>query len=223
MKSRTLLTLVGIAIYFVIKTLLGFYFPHLPYALVFDPARIWDQVQNVFQFTWLIHFYKTYWFESVLQLIAFGLITIYARSNRLILLAPFLTTIPMWLLAYYAPRSVHGSVFLNLTIFSAFALELRPKMQWAVIALLFVAYGTQLVLIANIKQNNSAALSKHVDTIVARLRTCPSPCTIPLENINSGLKGDWVMPELAYQPFIEWVARSHGFTQTLVVGQEAQP
>lgn len=222
-RSRSITTLAGLAIYFAVKSAFGLFFAHTSYALSFDPARIWDQVQNIFQFTWLIHFYKTYWFASALQLIAFALIAAYSRLNRALLIVPFLTTLPMWLVAYYAPRSVHGSVLLNLALLASFALSLSSrKVQHTVVALLLISYGSQLVAIAKIKENNSRALKAHELAIVERLKSCPSPCGIPLSDINTGFHGDWIMPELAYEPFIEWVARSHGFTQTLKVSQDSQ-
>lgn len=222
-RSRTVTTLTGLAIYFVIKSTFGFFFEDISYALSFDPALIWEQIQNVFQFTWLIHFYKTYWFASALQLIAFALIAHQGRCNRALLALPFLTTLPMWLVAYYAPRSVHGSVLLNLALFASAALTLTSeKLQRTIIVLLLISYGSQLVVIANIKENNSHALKAHEIAIVERLKSCPSPCKIPLSDINTGFRGDWIMPELAYQAFIEWVARSHGFTQTLRVNQDAR-
>ncbi len=228
-KKRAASWALGVFAFLIVRTFLLRLFPDYGYAIDLNLGQIFAQAINSFKFLWTIHFYKTYWFSTVLQLMAFtwiGMSTYRARKTSttsflILVCLPFLTTIPMWLVAYYAPRSVHASVLMNLAVLASLGLialqKLNGKKQALLLALLFLGYSSQIAVISKIKARNSAAIEKNKASVTEILKACPSICAVDLSVINSGYKSDWVLPSTSYQAFVDVIAAQAHYSGSIIL------
>lgn len=187
----------------------------------------WITILKNFKFLirtlWTIHFYKTNWLFTLIELLGLIALIFLVYKKRLIapkklaglLIIPTLSALPLCLNTYLAPRAYYGPQILQGLVFSfllgiVFTYTVARTYSWIIPVVLFASsHLVQWAYTLSIKNQNYQTLLKTENRILQQMDQCLSPCLIDLPPPNEGIKKDWVLPELAWLPYYERIRLLH--------------
>jgi len=182
------------------------------YDLRFEPFYLFNQIKTALIRTWTIHFYKTNYLLSFIYLAALILVfyvlyrknILSSRFFRVLLGTAFLVTAIYWFYGHQAIRSLFAAqvYIVTILVFVFIKLDVKTKIF---LPILFIVFIAQNLYVYSIKDKNYHILKKRTAELISQIEQAKDPCVLEIEQLNAGLKRDWVLPSDYWEFYLQWL------------------
>lgn len=191
------------------------------YELALNPAHFGKQAYQILEMLFVTHFYRINWASTLLELGALAFIVTRLLRQRPRALLPaqaawlplllFASVANLLILSYYAPRAFYGGYLLRQAVVAWLVLLFLQtgatrRARRAAVACIALAYLIHTGVILANKHKNASLMAAREARWEAEMRACQAPCVIEAGNPAEGLKYDWILPEMFWGVYFEWLA-----------------
>ncbi|HEX4925116.1 MAG TPA: hypothetical protein VFV50_13570 [Bdellovibrionales bacterium] len=215
----------ALAVFFALRKLLAPVYGAWVYELTLEPSHFLRQSTQIFEMLFVTHFYRINWVSTFLELGAVALAlrwlargrdgepVVRPRQAAWMPILLFASVANLVILSYYAPRAFYGGYLLRQALVAWILLLLwqtgPARLRRSVIGAIAVAYlAHSFVIFAN-KNKNARQMSERETRWIEQMKTCEAPCVIEAGNPAAGLKYDWILPEMFWDVYFEWLIHRH--------------